>query len=82
MKKEFVNAFHPKYIEIYMPEFLTKIRTESAQTANGVKYGGLARATRESDGKAVTSSLGAFPKTKNVSLAPTTFHIYSRAGVK
>lgn len=79
---EIINAFHPKYIETYMPDFMAKVRIEAAQKANGVKSGILARATRESDGRANTSPLSDFPKTKRVSLEPTTFRIYSRAGAK
>ncbi len=82
MTKQIINAFHPKYIETYMPELMAKVRTEAAQKANGVKYGTMARATRESDGRAKTSALSDFPKTKRVSLEPTTFRIYSRAGAK
>ena len=79
---QIMNAFHPKYIETHMPEFMTSIRREAAQKANGERSGMLARATRESDGRANTSPLSDFPKTKRVSLEPTTFRIYSKAGVK
>lgn len=79
---QIINAFHPKYIETYMPDFMTKVRTEAAQKANGVKSGILTRATRESDGRANTSPLSDFPKTKRISLEPTTFRIYSKAGAK
>ena len=82
MNKETINAFHPKYIETYMPDLMAKVRTEAAQKANGVKSGIIARATRESDGRANTSPLSSFPKTKRVSIEPTTFHIYSKAGAK
>ena len=82
MNKETINAFHPKYIETYMPNFMTKVRTEAAQKANGVKSGIIARAARESDGRANTSPLSSFPKTKRVSIEPTTFRIYSKAGAK
>ena len=77
-----INAFHPQYVQTYMPEFLSTIRKEADAKANGIKYGTQARATRESDGRAKTSALSDFPKTKRVSIEPTTFHIYSRAGVK
>ena len=82
MNKETINAFHPKYIETYMPDLMAKVRTEAAQKANGVKSGIIARATRESDGRANTSPLSSFPKTKRVSIEPTTFRIYSKAGAK
>lgn len=76
-----INAFSPKYVETYMPEFLSTIRSEQAAKANGQKYGTLARSTRESDGKAKSSPLSDFPKTKRVSIAVTEFHVYSKAGM-
>jgi hypothetical protein len=76
-----MNAFDPKYVETYMPEFLSTIRIESAQHANGVINGGKSRASRESANKSV-NTISAFPKTKaRVSLAPTEFHIYQKAGM-
>jgi hypothetical protein len=76
-----VNAFHKDYVKTYMPEFMSAIRSEAAAKANGQKYGTLARATRESDGKAKTSALSDFPKTKRVSTAVTEFYVYSKAGM-
>ncbi len=76
----FVNAFHKNYVKTYMPEFLSTIRIESAQHINGVKSGGKSRATRESVNSSV-NTISAFPKTKRVSLAPTEFHIYQKAGM-
>jgi len=76
-----INAFHPEYVKTYMPEFLSKIRIESSQHANGVINGGKSRASRESTGKSV-NTITAFPSTKaRVSLAPTEFLIFSRAGM-
>lgn len=77
-----INAFHPAYVKTYMPEFLPTIRKEADAKANGVKYGNLARASRESDGSAKSSPMSDFPKTKRVSLEVTQFRIYSRAGAK
>jgi hypothetical protein len=65
-----------------MPEFLSTIRKESQATANGVKFGTMARATRESDGTTKVSPLSDFPKTKRVSLEPRQFNTYSKAGAK
>jgi hypothetical protein len=65
-----------------MPEFLSTIRKESEATANGVKFGTMARATRESDGTTKVSPLSDFPKTKRVSLEPRQFNTYSKAGAK
>ena len=76
-----INAFHPAYVETYMPEFMSAIRSEAAAKANGQKYGTLARATRESDGRTKTSALSDFPKTKRVSIARTDFFVYSKAGM-
>jgi hypothetical protein len=77
----FVNAFHKDYVSTYMPEFLSTIRKEADAKANGLKFGSKARATRESDGRAKTSPLSDFPKTKRVSLEPTEFFVYSKAGM-
>lgn len=76
-----VNAFSPSYVKTHMPEFLSTIRKESEAKANGVKYGTLARATRESDGRTKSSPLSDFPKTKRVSLEPTQFYTYAKAGM-
>ena len=76
-----VNAFHKDYVQTYMPEFLSTIRKEADAKANGMKFGTHARATRESDGRAKTSSLSDFPKTKRVSIERTDFFVYSKAGM-
>ena len=75
-----VNAFHPEYVQTYMPEFLSTIRTESMQRENGSKYGARSRATRENVSVTV-NTISTFPKTKRVSLKPTDFIVYSRAGM-
>lgn len=76
-----INAFHPDYVKTYMPEFLSTIRTESAQKLNGEKFGSKSRATRESVAEQKYSSITMFPKTKKrVSLEVTDFYVYSRAG--
>jgi hypothetical protein len=77
----FLNAFHPQYVETFMPEFMSTIRKESDAKLNGQKYGTLARSTRESDGRAKTSPLSDFPKTKRVSIERTDFFVYSKAGM-
>jgi hypothetical protein len=76
-----INAFHPDYVSTYMPQFMSSIRSESAAKENGKRSGLIARATRESDGKAKTSPLSDFPKTKRVSIERTDFYVYSRAGM-
>jgi hypothetical protein len=75
-----INAFSPDYVQTYMPEFLSKIRSESAAKLNGEKFGKVGRATRESLGTSA-NTISAFPKTKRYSTAPTEFLIYSRAGM-
>lgn len=76
-----INAFHKDYVKTYMPEFLSNIRIESTQYANGVINGGKSRASRESTGKSV-NTINAFPKTKaRVSIERTDFHIFSKAGM-
>ena len=78
-----INAFHPKFVETHMPEFLTKIRVESTQYSNGVINGGKSRASRESKQGQTVNTINVFPKTqKRVSTAITEFRIYSRAGAK
>mgnify|MGYP000054717805 CR=1 FL=1 len=76
-----INAFHPAYVETYMPEFMSTIRKEAIQRANGTKFGGLSRATRESVHGSTVNTINVVPKTKKrVSTAVTEFHIYSKAG--
>ena len=81
MKTEIINCFHKDYVKTYHPELLSKIRQESFSKLNGEKGGRMVRATREntvSDMK----PLATFPKTKaRVSLEPTEFLVYSRAGM-
>jgi len=75
-----INAFSPLYVKTYMPQFMASIRKEADQKANGVKYGAKSRATRQNVVDAEKSAISNFPKTKRVSLAPTEFYMYSRAG--
>lgn len=76
-----VNCFHPDYVQTYMPEFLSTIRSESAAKENGQRFGAKSRATRESVNEKKHSSITMFPKTKRVSTDVTEFHIYSKAGM-
>lgn len=59
-----INAFHRDYVATHMPEFLTKIRVESSQHANGVVNGGKSRAVRESVHGLNVNSIDVFPKTQ------------------
>lgn len=43
-----INAFHPSYVETYMPQFISSIRKEADQKANGKKFGALARSKQPS----------------------------------
>ena len=76
-----INAFHKDYVKTYMPEFVSKIRSESAARLNGEKFGSRNRIARESVINQHHSSITMFPKTKRVSLAPTDFHVFSKAGM-
>ena len=77
-----MNAFDKDYVKTYMPEFLTNLRVESNQYANGVINGGKSRASRESVHGRKVNSIVAFPKTKaRVSVEITEFHVYSKAGM-
>jgi hypothetical protein len=70
-----INAFDPRYVETYMPEFISSIKAEAAAKANA----DVSKATRESvasKGRALST----FPKTKRVSTERTEFLTYSRAG--
>lgn len=59
-----INAFHPDYVATHMPEFMTKVRIESSQHANGVINGGKSRAVRESVHGLNVNSIDVFPKTQ------------------
>jgi len=63
---QIINAFHPDYIKTYHPEFLTSIRIESTQHANGVINGGKSKATREAKQGKTVNSINVFPKTQSV----------------
>lgn len=63
---EVINAFHPDYVKTYMPEFLTSVRLESSQYANGVIAGGKSKAKRESVHGKTVNSITVFPKTQSV----------------
>lgn len=76
-----VNAFSPEYVQTYMPEFLSTIRSESAAKENGQRFGAKSRATRESIDEKKHSAITMFPKTRRVSVERTEFHVYSKAGM-
>ena len=66
MTTKIINAFHPDYVKTYMPEFLTRMRLESTQHANGVINGGKSKAKRESVHGKNVDSIERFPKTQSV----------------
>jgi hypothetical protein len=80
-----INAFHPDYVKTYMPEFLSSIRLEATQKANGVIQGGKSKAAREAINKAAFTVNTKPPKRAahlhRPNLAPTDFHIYQKAGM-
>ena len=57
-----MNVFHPDYIRIFHPQFLSAVRTESSQIEQGKAIGKKARHTRESV-KSV-KDMKSFPLTK------------------
>jgi hypothetical protein len=63
--KPIINAFHPDYVKTYMPEFLSTIRLEATQKANGQVNGAKAKASRESVNKSAFT-ISQFPKTQSV----------------
>jgi hypothetical protein len=82
-----INAFHPDYVKTYMPEFMSSIRIEATQKANGQVNGSKAKAAREAVNKAAFTVV---TNTKHPiraahlhrpNLAPTDFHIYQKAGM-
>lgn len=76
--KEFViNAFHPEYVKTYMPEFLSNLRTESTQYANGVVNGGKSKKVREAKNKSANTI-----STKKIDLAVKQYYTFSKAGTK
>ena len=82
-----INAFHPDYVKTYMPEFLSSIRVEATQKANGVINGGKSKASREAKSKTVnTINVDAKHPIRAAhlhrpNLAPTEFHVYQKAGM-
>jgi hypothetical protein len=74
-----INAFHPDYVKIYMPEFIESIRKESKQTAAGQTLSNYVEETRKQ--KPMHGTLSGISK-KQVSMQPLEFMYYSRAGTK
>ena len=77
--KEFViNAFHPEYVKTHMPEFMSNIRLESTQKANGEASGAKARAAREAK-NVFANTINT--KSKKVDLAVKQYYTFSKAGM-
>jgi len=74
-----VNAFHKDYVRTYMPEFLSDLRTKSAQQAQGVINGGKSKKIREAKNKSA-NTINLNPKPK-FNIEKTEFYTYSRAGM-
>lgn len=83
--KPIINAFHPDYVKTYMPEFMSSIRLEAMQKANGQVNGGKAKAAREAVNKAAFTVNTKHPiraaHLHRPNLAPTEFHIFNKAGM-
>jgi len=76
-----INAFHPDYVKTYMPEFLSSIRLEATQKANGVINGGKSKAKRESVNKGAFT-IAKFPKTQpRVDLNVKQYFTFAKAGM-
>lgn len=80
-----INAFHPDYVKTYMPEFLSGIRLEATQKANGQVNGSKAKAAREAVNKTAFTVNTKHPiraaHLHRPNLAPTEFHIFNKAGL-
>lgn len=76
-----INAFSKEYVSTYMPEFLSTIRSESIAKLNGEKYGALNRIARESAEGHTAFTISDKSKKKKISLDPTNFYVYSKAGM-
>lgn len=78
-----INAFHPLFVTVHMPEFMSDLRKESHAITEGKKAAAKPRKTRESDGQNGVATLASFPKTKpRVDLTPREFRTWSKAGAK
>lgn len=79
-----INAFHPLYVCVHMPEFISGIRKDANAVMEGKKAASKPRKTRESDGQNGVSTIASFPKTKSdrIDLAPREFYTYSKEGAK
>jgi len=62
MTDQTINAFHPDYVKTYMPEFMSKLRIESAQHAQGVINGGKSKASREAKQGKTVNTINVNPK--------------------
>lgn len=77
-----MNAFHPQYVQTYMPEFMANFRRESHAITEGKKAAARPRKNRQSDGQHHAAPLSDFPKTKkaSVNLEPRQYYTFSKAG--
>lgn len=67
-----INAFHPDYVKTYMPEFLSSIRFEEKQKANGLNVAK----------KTPMKMHSVVPAHKHrPSTAVKEFHIFNKAGL-
>jgi hypothetical protein len=76
---QIMNAFHPDYVETYMPEIIKATRLESKQTVAGQTLTAYVDEIRKQ--KPLHGTLSGMSKTR-VSTKPLEFMYYSRAGVK
>ena len=76
MTKEIINCFHPDYIKTYMPDFLRDQILSSKNSQAMTKMLETTRAKKPTHGTLFGMS------NKVVSLKPTEYMTYSRAGTK
>lgn len=59
-----INAFHPLYVQTYMPQFISTLRAESNMIEAGKINGAKSKAHRESVQGKTVNTINTFPKTK------------------
>lgn len=85
-----INAFHPDYIKTYHPEFISEMRTASAQTRAGKTMSAYVEKKRETvPSHGTVFGLNEIPAhitrksmtaKARAELAPKEFHVFSKAG--
>ncbi len=74
-----MNAFHPAYVQTYMPEFMANFRRESHAITEGKKAAARPRKTRESAGQHQSQAASGEPSEANGSARNTHNHPWALA---